>query len=33
MKNIFVLRSSTSQDSKYLKSQCKIASSEKKNFC
>jgi len=31
-KNFFVLRSSTSQDSKYLKSQCKIASREKKDF-
>jgi len=31
-KNIFVLRSSISKDSKYLKSQCKLVSSLKKNF-
>ena len=31
-KNIFVLRSSTSKDSKYLKSQCQIVSSVKKGF-
>nr|AAR37703.1 hypothetical protein MBMO_EBAC750-02H05.21 [uncultured marine bacterium 440] len=31
-KNIFVLRSSASQDSQYLKSQCKVVASLKKNF-